>query len=222
MAAAARAAAAGGDADGGCSPGKADVAGLQAARQAFAAALSAAHDQPAASHVPEKAALGQGRADLCLSLAGGADLWAEAEEKLLSVTAAYEKGDKGLAELAAEAHAGLAAVYAPAPNAPDAADKYRRAATKYQKAIELTADDRLKANSYGALGYVYVQLQQYANADHAYEQAAQLDPERRDYYEQLRRQLPGKTELTPRRHRRYARCRCEVAGLHVGRRMNPA
>ena len=120
------------------------------------------------------------------------------------MTAAYDRGDQGLAELAAEAHAGLAAVYSPGKDDPAAADKYRRAAAEYQKAINLTADDQLKANAYGALGYIYVQLQQYTDADHAYEQAAQLDPAKRDYYEQLRRQLPGKTEGRLERRKAHA------------------
>jgi tetratricopeptide (TPR) repeat protein len=158
-----------------------DPAGLQQAATAFQHA-QVAKDRPALSDIDVKIAFGQGRLYSCLSHAGLADRWSEAEAKFLSVVAAYRGGNERVKQLAAESYAGLGLVHLPSVGEPNTKGKYLRAADDYQQAITLTDDPTRQGVFYGWLGHIRTRLGDRQGARDAYEAAARLDPANRDRY----------------------------------------
>jgi tetratricopeptide (TPR) repeat protein len=171
---------------GGCEQRLVDPAGLQQAAAAFQQA-QVARERPALSDIDVKIAFGQGRLYSCLSQAGLADRWRDAEARFLSVVAAYRGGNQRVRQLAAESYAGLGLVHLPSRGEPNAKAKYLRAADDYQQAISLANDRTRQGVFYGMLGHIRTRLRDLQGARVAYEAAARLDPANRDWYlDQLR------------------------------------
>lgn len=171
---------------GSCERGRVDAAGLNRAVADYRRA-GVARDRPALADVDAKVAFGLGRAYVCMSQAGVADHWKDAEQQLAAVLGAYKRGNRRVKQLAAEAWANLGVVYLPPAGVFDRT-RYERAAEAYRHAIELSDDPQRKGVLYGLLGYVHGKLGQRQQAHDAYQQAATMDPANRDRYaEELRR-----------------------------------
>ncbi|MGI9021796.1 MAG: tetratricopeptide repeat protein [Acidimicrobiales bacterium] len=173
-----------------CEAGGVDRDGLTRTVDMFNGALSA-RLQPALSDIPTKVSFGEGRAHLCLSQAQVADHWADARREFDQVVAEFDKGNKRVTDMAAEAHANLGFIDLPAAGDADAADRYRRAATEYQRAAEITRQQDRKAFFFSMLGFISGRLGETAKAEQAYREAIRLAPDdaTRTRYEESRRQL---------------------------------
>ncbi len=160
-----------------------DADGVKAAREQFRSAL-AAPDQPPLSNVAAKGHFGIGRANYCLSQAAIESAWDDADRELTTVIAEYEAGNKGVQDLAAEAHFLMASVRMPAVGNPDKASFYRAAVEEYRKAIELSLHDARKALFFDAIGWVMERLGETEEARRAYQQAIDLAPDdaAKDFY----------------------------------------
>jgi tetratricopeptide (TPR) repeat protein len=170
---------------GSCTPGTADVGGLENAAARFDEALQAAF-RPALSDIRPKVAFGLGRVHLCQMLAGlpeqpdAAD-FQEVVDDFEAVVEEYEAGNDRLDELATESHASLGLVYASFAAGPE---ELRRAVDEYLVAIEMSTDNERKAEFHGLLGFINEELGEKEAARVAYEQAIELtaDEEKQDRF----------------------------------------
>lgn len=173
-----------------CEEPPASVEGLYQSIDLYRSALQAT-DQPASSAIGAKVALSVGRIYLCLSLAGVGDHWLEAERELRSAIEQYDAGSERARDLAAEAYGALGIIAAPTEGDPDSGTRFRQAADMYIHAIELSRHPSRVAHFYRMLGYMYERLNELDHADSAYARAkaADPDPTRDAYYEELRQTL---------------------------------
>lgn len=173
-----------------CEMGHADAAGLDRSIAAFQGTLAAAADPPLAD-LARKVDLSVGRVLLCRSQALIADDWEEAGRRFRAVIDEYEGGNHRLRDLAAEASADLGFVHLPAAGATDAAERYRRAASDYQRAIDLSRHDERKAFFSSMRGMALARLGDDAGANQAYGRAVVLtrDPAAKAGYERARSDL---------------------------------
>lgn len=181
---------------GSCEAGNVNVAGLKESASRYELSLQAT-SQPALSNIKNKVAFGLGRIYLCLSQALVADHWADAEYEFKKVTSDFESGNDRIRNLAAQAYANLGLIYLPFEGDSDAERKYQQAVHEYQKAIAISQKAKEKANYYHMLGYIFSRLGVPDEADKAYVEAIRLNPEQRDSYEQLRKELPKTSVSAP-------------------------
>jgi tetratricopeptide (TPR) repeat protein len=166
--------------------------GLRTAAGRYQAALRLPQE-PGADVAP-KAALGLGRTYLCMSQAGTAVRWADAQARFAEVVDAYRRGNQRIDDLAAEAYAGLGfTAYLPARDRADAAAELRRAAEAFEQAVELSADPARQAIFLGTLADIHQRLGAPAQACDAARRAASLDPDPAHVagYRSSQRRIPG-------------------------------
>lgn len=158
-----------------CEPGQTDIAGVEQAATLYLSALEMA--APAEAKIAVKTAAFTGRAYLCLTRAG-VDRRADAERELRAVINAYAHGNNGLRDLAAEAHAnlGLLNLTVLATDSPTVVrQRYRDAAAEYQEAITLSRRPEWQAYYSLSLTFIYLSLDECADAFAAWEQAASFE-----------------------------------------------
>jgi tetratricopeptide (TPR) repeat protein len=149
--------------------------GLRATIGRYQAALRLPHE-PGADIAP-KVALGLGRTYLCMSQAGIATQWVDAQVQFANVVETYRRGNQHIYDLTAEAYAGLGyTAYLPARDQADAEGEFRRAAEAFEHAIEMSVDPARQAIFLGALANIHERLGAPARACDAYRRAASLDP----------------------------------------------
>jgi tetratricopeptide (TPR) repeat protein len=159
-----------------CDAATTDVDGVQRSIDRYTKARTALN-QPPGANVDVKSAFGLGRAHLCLSMAGAQLAWPEARLELASVTAAYEAGNRDVAELAAEAWSSLGLLEIRTASGDAAA--LERAVDDLETALatasSLTAHDR-RYLWYGFLGFAHCQLGHKPDSEAAYAAAIRLGP----------------------------------------------
>jgi tetratricopeptide (TPR) repeat protein len=159
-----------------CQPGQANADGLRTALTLFQHVLDAG-DQSPATDLPTKVAFGLGRTYWCLTEGRIADYSAEARAQFITVIDAFDRGNRRIRELAAQASFGLGLTYLSGQASPDAED-YRRAIEAHQRAIRYSLDPRQQADVLESLADIYEQLNNTQQACEAYRRAAALDPAR--------------------------------------------
>ena len=155
----------------GCTPSTANEKYLQESQTLYRSALKAS-DRPPSSSVVAKARLGIARTAICLSQAGFAHSWSEANSELEMVLDEFEAGNVNVQELAAEAQGELGLIHLPAVGDSDAAPEFRTAAEHYRAASDLTDLPERRAFFLGRLGWVMDELGDEVAAREAYEDAA--------------------------------------------------
>jgi tetratricopeptide (TPR) repeat protein len=173
-----------------CAGDAIDAEGVERARDAYRRALRAP-DRPATSNVAAKVALGIGRADLCLSLAGVEQAWAGARQQFETVAADYESGNESIGELAAEAWSGLGLLEI--TTAGNDHDALERAADDLERAIAMTSSKNRLYVWYGYLGFAMCRLGRAPEATAAYDQAIIRAPaaSQPEYYAERDRAVSG-------------------------------
>jgi tetratricopeptide (TPR) repeat protein len=170
-----------------CERGSVHPRGLEAALGSYRAVLGAAQGS-ADPDLPVKVSFGLGQTYLCLSQAGLADDWTQAQTQFRTVIEAYEHGNHRVQELAAEAWAGLGLALLPTTAAADS-QAYRRAAQAYQQAVALSLDPKRQAIFLDVLAHIHVKLNDLPRACDAYRQAVTLDPDHASRYATEQRRL---------------------------------
>jgi tetratricopeptide (TPR) repeat protein len=171
-----------------CRPGQADAQGLRMALTLFRRVLSA--DDQAAADVPTKVAFGLGRTYWCLTEGQIADYSAQSRAQFSIVIDAFDRGNRRIRELAAQAAFGLGLTYLAGPATPST-EAYRQAVEAHHRAIRYSLDPRQQADILESLGDVYEQLGDDQRACEAYGQAAARDPARAARMAGRQRPLPG-------------------------------
>jgi tetratricopeptide (TPR) repeat protein len=168
-----------------CAKDQVNVLGVQEAASMYQRALSA-KVQPARSNVQMITSLSLGRAYLCLAQADAGNYWADAERELRAAIADYQPGDESARYYASDAHSNLGFVLLPARCDPQRDARYRASAQEYQQAIDLGQfhPERL-GFYYEMLGFIDTQLGALDQARAAYRDAARVDPDNKDRYQQL-------------------------------------
>jgi tetratricopeptide (TPR) repeat protein len=115
-----------------CQDGDVDPGDGQDVIDSYVAAARGSN-RPALSDVPAKVRFGLGRTWLCLHR------WPEAEQRFREVISEWDGGNRRIAALAAESHAGLALSVVHGDTAIDEAD-YRRTIREYTLAIQISPD----------------------------------------------------------------------------------
>lgn len=172
-----------------CQPGQADAVGLRTALALFQRVLPA-DDQAPAADVPTKVAFGLGRTYWCLTKSQIANHTAQSRAQFSIVIDAFDRGNRRIRELAAQAAFGLSLTYLAGPATPDAA-AYRQAVEAHHRAIRYSLDPRQQADIFESLADLYEQLGDAHRACEAYRQAAARDPARAARIAGRQRVLPA-------------------------------
>jgi tetratricopeptide (TPR) repeat protein len=161
---------------GNCERDNASSRGLETTLALYQEVLRNERSSPGADpDLPIKVAFGLGHTDLCLSQAGVADKWTQAQEQLQLVVDEYNRGNQRIQELAAEAYADLGLSYLPAESMPNV-QSYQRAAGAYERAVQISFDPHRQAIFLSVLAHIYTHLQDLPRACDAYHRATALDP----------------------------------------------
>lgn len=160
-------------AHGDCRAESIDADGVRRARDDYLSAGQSS-DQPSGANINEKVAFGAGRAHLCLSLTGNEDAWDAARVQLDRVISAYEAGNTGITELAAEAWSSRGLLEISSPRSDEAA--LRRAVDDLTRAIDVGMPERAYI-WYGMIGFAHCRLDESGAALAAYDQAIQHSPD---------------------------------------------
>lgn len=158
----------------GCKDSAIHAGGVRRARDGYIRARNSG-DRPPHSNIETKAALGVGRALLCLSLAGVEGRWDEAQHQFRTVTDAYEQGNDRVADLAAEAWSSLGLIEVQGAEGDER--QFRAAAEAFEKAIAVSTRADRQSLWYGYLGYTYCKLGRRRDAVEAYEAAREMAPD---------------------------------------------
>ncbi|MCA1672155.1 MAG: hypothetical protein LC799_08120, partial [Actinobacteria bacterium] len=171
--------------NGGCRPGKAvpEVINHNVSRYDSIFASSSGGSSYI-QDIPERAAFGRGRGNLCLALATqNSAPFARAWGDFSFVIDRFQKGKSRLRSLAAESYAnrGLSLLARATGDAVDA-KLYMNAAEEYRAAIFLAQDNVRKGVFYGMLGFIQGKLDG-SVARSCYLRAKELDPGRSHEYD---------------------------------------
>ena len=172
-----------------CQPGRANTDGLRTALTLFQRVLAVGDQSPAAD-LPTKVAFGLGRTYWCLTESGIADYSAQARAQFTIVIDAFDRGNRRIRELAAQASFGLGLTYLAGQATPDP-EASRRAIEAHERAIRYSLDPHQQADVLESLADIYTTLGDAVRACDAYRRAAVLDPARAARLLAGRRDLPG-------------------------------
>jgi tetratricopeptide (TPR) repeat protein len=157
-----------------CEPGQTDVAGVEKAVAIYNSALQ--FPAPAEAKISAKTAWFTGRAYLCLTRAQ-VDRRADAERALQQLIGEYQRGNQGVSDLAAEAHANLGLLnltVLPGDTPAVVTTRYQVAAKEYSQAIEISRHPEWQAYYAVSLTFIHLSLGECDAAAEAWARAADL------------------------------------------------